>query len=187
MDLYNGIEIEKQDLRKWVEDSTNWAFTHGIVMRDETHEDLVNFVPFMLFPSPFSKHLYDEAIAVQKDFQTLYHYASKDHKFLTESLKSVIVHDEFTKRLFEIYDQVHREGCWPRIYFNITRSDYMIDQTSSAADQPYQLRQIEMNMIAASFGGLGTFLSLGSAFALYIFSDSFLLIMKGDHGCLILF
>ena len=157
MDVYDGLQFEENDLAKWVEDSKAWAFTHGIVIKDSASENLVNFVPFMLFPSPFPKDLFDQATRVQNDFQLLYHRASKDHLFLSESLKNVIVHDDFTRRLYRIYDAVRAEGCRPRIHFNITRSDYMIDQRSgNTSGQPYCLRQIEMNMIAAGMACIGS-------------------------------
>ena len=87
MDVYEHLNLGEEDIHQFAEESTDWSFTHGIVMRNNEHQDLANFVPHMLFPSPFPKYLYEEAMLVQKDFQTLYHRASLDHEFLKDSLK----------------------------------------------------------------------------------------------------
>ncbi|XP_057291485.1 glutathione synthetase-like [Hydractinia symbiolongicarpus] len=163
MEMYKNTKLNKDDITQIAQDATDWATIHGIVMRNGKHKHLTNFAPFMLFPTPFPTYLYDEAMMVQKDFHTLVHRASLDHEFIHSSLKSVIVHDEFTKRQYEIYDQVRKEGIKPKFNFNIIRSDYMVDETKKDVVvnghtleeiRPYEIKQIEVNMIAASFGGL---------------------------------
>jgi len=160
MDIYKDLKLDESDLLKFSTDAQDWVQANGVVMRNRDHSHLINFAPFMLFPTPFPRYLYDEATLVQKDFQTLSHLASLDHAFIEESLKSVIIHDEFTKRQFEIYTEIKNGGFKPKFYFNITRSDYMIDQidvsADSGKDRAYEIKQIEMNMIAASFAGLCT-------------------------------
>lgn len=157
MDVYDNLKLDEADLLKFSTDAQDWAQANGIVMRNREQPQLLNFAPFMLFPTPFPKYLYDEAMLVQKDFQTLAHLASLDSKFIEESLKSVILHDDFTKRQYDIYTEVKKGGFKPKFYFNITRSDYMIDKNEGAdTKRPYEIKQIEINMIAASFAGLCT-------------------------------
>ena len=65
-----------------------------------------------------------------------------------------------------------------KIYFDIARSDYMIDQVKTEYDsrkslneeRPYEIKQIEMNMIAASFSGLS---SITPSLHRYFIEDSF--------------
>ncbi|KAM6113110.1 LOW QUALITY PROTEIN: glutathione synthetase-like [Pterocles gutturalis] len=59
--------------------------------------------------------------------------------------------DDFTARLFRIHKQVLEEGLAQSVFLGINRSDYMFD---SGVDGTPALKQIEINTIAASFGGL---------------------------------
>jgi len=164
MEMYpvNLTDKEISNISVYAQD---YASTHGILMRNNQNKKLTNHAPFMLFPSPFPKYLYDEAMKVQTDFQLLVHLASLDHDFIEESLKSVIIHDAFTKKQYDIYNKVRQENGQPKVVFNITRSDYMIDQVtpevqvngqSCTKARPFEIKQIEINMIAASFGCLNT-------------------------------
>eukprot|EP00058_Branchiostoma_floridae_P002025 XP_002587513.1 hypothetical protein BRAFLDRAFT_115857 [Branchiostoma floridae] len=149
----------------------DWAILHGVAMRTEEQpnsSDTVNFAPFLLLPSPVPRILFDQAKAVQRDFNLLVHRLSQDTNFLTSCLKSTIQVDDFTCRLFRIYEQVRREGVAQTVCLGLHRSDYMLDDPSRTgqengepeAKQPrldlLQLKQIEINCIASSFGGLGT-------------------------------
>lgn len=61
--------------------------------------------------------------------------------------------DDFTARLFKIHQQVLEEGLAQSVFLGINRSDYMFD--CGAGSLP-ALKQIEINTIAASFGGLAS-------------------------------
>jgi len=164
LDIFAKHKIPPTLLNEVVESAKDWAISHGLVMKFKENPTLSKHAPFVLFPSPFPTYLYNEAFQVQKDFQTLFHRASLDHEFIKDSLKSVIIHDEFTKLQYDLYEKVRQEGIKPKIYFDIARSDYMIDQVKTEYDsskplteeRPYEIKQIEMNMIAASFSGLSS-------------------------------
>lgn len=162
MDIYGHINLEPSVIKYVTCTAKDWALSHGIVMKNQQNESVANHAPFTLFPTPFPPYLYSEAMDIQKDFQLLFYRASQDFEFIKESLKSVVIHDEFTKQMMDIYEQVMSEGITPKAHFTITRSDYMIDQVKKDFDKnipmvesrPYEIKQIEMNMIAASFSGL---------------------------------
>ena len=62
--------------------------------------------------------------------------------------------DPFIKSLFEIHQDVRREGFAHEFSLGLFRSDYMLHQTAAGAAT--ELRQVEFNTIAASFGGLAS-------------------------------
>lgn len=58
--------------------------------------------------------------------------------------------DDFTRRLWQIYEKVHHEGIVQPVSLAIIRNDFMLDQNKSK--QVTQLSQIEINTISCSFG-----------------------------------
>ncbi|KAF2983391.1 hypothetical protein EK904_003937, partial [Melospiza melodia maxima] len=95
--------------------------------------------------------LFEQAYAVQQDFNLLVDAVSQNREFLEQTLASTIKVDDFTARLFRIYKQVLEEGLAQTVFLGINRSDYMFD---CGLEGTAALRQIEINTIAASFGGL---------------------------------
>ncbi|NWZ89571.1 GSHB synthetase, partial [Nesospiza acunhae] len=112
---------------------------------------VVNYAPFTLLPSAVPRALFEQAYAVQQDFNLLVDAVSQNKEFLEQTLASAIKVDDFTARLFRIYKQVLEEGLAQTVFLGINRSDYMFDCGLEGAAA---LRQIEINTIAASFGGL---------------------------------
>uniref|UniRef100_A0A8D2P109 Glutathione synthetase n=1 Tax=Zosterops lateralis melanops TaxID=1220523 RepID=A0A8D2P109_ZOSLA len=112
---------------------------------------VVNYAPFTLLPSAVPRALFEQAYAVQQDFNLLVDAISQNKEFLEKTLASTIKVDDFTARLFRIYMQVLEEGLAQTVFLGINRSDYMFD---CGVDGTAALRQIEINTIAASFGGL---------------------------------
>ncbi|XP_068453819.1 glutathione synthetase-like [Clinocottus analis] len=132
------------------------AFLQGIVMRTQescNSSELVTYAPFTLFPTPVPKAVYLQSLAVQTHYNTLVDKISQDQDFLQEALASTIEVDDFTARLFRIHQQILKEGRAQSIVLGLNRSDYMLDQ---GQDGSSSLKQIEINTIAASFGGLSS-------------------------------
>ncbi|OWK50847.1 Glutathione synthetase [Lonchura striata] len=130
------------------------ALLAGVLMRtgeQPNASDVVNYAPFTLLPSPVPRALFEQAYAVQQDFNLLVDAVSQNKEFLEQTLASTIKVDDFTARLFRIYVQVLEEGLAQTVFLGINRSDYMFD---CGLDGTAALRQIEINTIAASFGGL---------------------------------
>ncbi|XP_078608516.1 glutathione synthetase-like isoform X2 [Branchiostoma floridae x Branchiostoma japonicum] len=109
--------------------------------------------------------LFDQARAVQQDFNLLVHRVSHDRAFLTRCLSSVVKVDHFTAALFHIYEQVQEEGVTQSICLGLHRSDYLFDTNNNAvigtklngvtANRELQLKQTEINTIAAAGAGFG--------------------------------
>lgn len=132
------------------------ALLQGILMRTEemsNSSELVTYAPITLFPTPVPKAVFLQALAVQTHYNTLVDKISQDPDFLQEALASTIEVDDFTARLFRIHQQILKEGRSQSIVLGLNRSDYMLDQ---GEDGSSSLKQIEINTIAASFGGLSS-------------------------------
>ncbi|KAL3085808.1 hypothetical protein niasHT_034216 [Heterodera trifolii] len=159
----NETVAPQQQLNLLVEDALDWAHCFGLVLRTTEHKDrsdVCQAAPFALFPSPFPRNLFDEAMAVQKDLNLLYFRISWDLEFLKEAHQHVIPSDAFTRKMLEILEDVHSGGVKQHITLLTQRADYMChvtttdDQTETARQQQFELKQIEVNNIAVSMGGL---------------------------------
>ncbi|XP_030624793.1 glutathione synthetase [Chanos chanos] len=149
--LRNGDLIIKLE-----EIAKDTALLNGVLMRTKdtpNSPEVVNYAPFTLFPSPVPRALFQQALAVQTHFNRLVDRISQNPSFLEEALASTIKVDDFTARLFKIYRQVLQEPQSQSIVLGLNRSDYMLDQSE---DGNVSLKQIEINTIAASFGGLSS-------------------------------
>nr|CAD7606392.1 unnamed protein product [Timema genevievae] len=99
-------------LEEIVDKARDWALMHGAAMRskDNFSKDLLQLAPFVLLPSPFPRKEFEKAVSIQPILNELMHKVAHSHDFLVASLKSTIEVDEFTRKLFEIYETVNREG-----------------------------------------------------------------------------
>uniref|UniRef100_A0A8C5G3M8 Glutathione synthetase n=1 Tax=Gouania willdenowi TaxID=441366 RepID=A0A8C5G3M8_GOUWI len=141
---------------KLAEVAKDAALLHGVLMRTQEtpmSSELVSYAPFTLFPTPVPKAVFHQALAVQTFYNTLVDKISQDSEFLQEALASTIAVDDFTARLFKIHQMILKEGKSQDIVLGLNRSDYMLDQ---GGDGTSSLKQIEINTIAASFGGLSS-------------------------------
>lgn len=100
----------------------------GICMRQKSKydRDALHFAPFVLLPSPFPKDEYYKAVHLQTILNELMHKVKEkieeirsmesllqvahDYDFLKEALKNTIKVDEFTGRLWNIYETICQEG-----------------------------------------------------------------------------
>ncbi|KAI4873755.1 hypothetical protein NFI96_010614 [Prochilodus magdalenae] len=156
----NGIPedvLKNEDLiRRLEEVAKDTALLRGVIMRTKdkpNSPEVVSYAPFTLFPSPVPRALFHQALEVQVHFNRLVDRISQNPVFLEEALASTIKVDGFTAKLFNIYRQVQQEPQTLPVVLGLNRSDYMLDQS---ADGQTSLKQIEINTIAASFGGLSS-------------------------------
>ncbi|XP_008570496.1 PREDICTED: glutathione synthetase isoform X2 [Galeopterus variegatus] len=87
------------------------------------------------------------------DFNLLVDAVSQNAAFLEQTLSSTIKRDDFTARLFDIHKQVLKEGIAQTVFLGLNRSDYMFQRNTDGSPA---LKQIEINTISASFGGLAS-------------------------------
>ncbi|XP_019354826.1 glutathione synthetase isoform X2 [Alligator mississippiensis] len=152
--LWKDILHNEQLIQDVAAIAVDAALLEGVLMRteeDSNVSDVVNFAPFTLLPSPVPSALFEQAYAVQQDFNLLVDAISQNAEFLEHTLASTIQVDAFTAQLFKIHKQVLKEGLAQSLILGINRSDYMFDHGEEGSPA---LKQVEINTIAASFAGL---------------------------------
>ncbi|KAI5465618.1 hypothetical protein BGZ63DRAFT_347372 [Mariannaea sp. PMI_226] len=147
----------------------DWSIGNGLAVRppptviatdaDPKSISAIN-VPVTLFPSPFPKQCFAQAKAVQKTYNELYASVSRDEEFLAQVVKEVGDGDDFIRKLWNVHLKVKSEGYTQSTSLGLFRSDYMVHQDTSTSTPSLQVKQVEFNTIASSFGGLSTYTSL---------------------------
>ncbi|KAF4023579.1 hypothetical protein G4228_015252 [Cervus hanglu yarkandensis] len=153
---WGSLLQDEQQLEELARQAVDRALAEGVLLRTSqapSSSDVVSYAPFTLFPSRVPSALLEQAYAVQADFNLLVDAVSQNAVFLEQTLSSTIKRDNFTARLFDIHKQVLKEGIAQTVFLGLNRSDYMFqcNPDGSAA-----LKQIEINTISASFGGLAS-------------------------------
>ncbi|KAI0480207.1 glutathione synthase [Xylariaceae sp. FL0804] len=156
-------EITSREGDRLTEVAKDWALAHGLTVRPpptvvSTEADpqgiLATAVPVTLFPSPFPRVCFDQGVAVQKTYNELYASISQDEEFLAHIVKEIGDSDDFITELWKVHLRVKEEGYVQHKSLGLFRSDYMVHQ--GAAGSPPQIKQVEFNTIASSFGGLSS-------------------------------
>lgn len=150
------LPIEEARLLEVVEKAKDWAIMHGAAMRSKAdfNPDALQFAPFILTPSSFPRKEFEKAVALQTTLNELMHAVAHDEEFLRDTLKYTIKVDAFTGGLFDIYETVLKEGIAQPHSLALLRSDYLANFLESNA-----IKQVEINTIASSFGGISTFMT----------------------------
>eukprot|EP00092_Neocalanus_flemingeri_P009940 GFUD01010718.1.p1 GENE.GFUD01010718.1~~GFUD01010718.1.p1 ORF type:complete len:482 (+),score=144.35 GFUD01010718.1:71-1516(+) len=149
MDPCIPLPIPNEQLEDLVDKAKDYALMHGICMRqkDKFDRDALHFAPFVLFPTPFPRDEYNKAVELQTILNELMHKVAHDYDFLKESLKHAIKVDDFTGRLWYIYETIMSEGGpTQELDVGLFRSDYFYCCGSKG------IKQVEFNTIASSFG-----------------------------------
>ncbi|KAI1826153.1 hypothetical protein F4861DRAFT_498275 [Xylaria intraflava] len=145
------------------EAAKDWALAHGLTVRPppaviaagaDPQNILASAVPVTLFPSPFPKVCFEQGISVQKAYNELYASLSQDEAFLAQTVKEIGDSDDFITELWKVHLRVKEEGYVQHKSLGLFRSDYMVHQDT--ATSRLQIKQVEFNTIASSFGGLSS-------------------------------
>ncbi|CAH2354684.1 glutathione synthetase [[Candida] railenensis] len=147
-------EAQKLDL---IERLQQWSLSNGLVMYPPNFKSYSAAVaPITLFPTPFPKKSFHNALEVQKTFNELYiNLVTKEKSWLLEILDFLAPFDKtFTGKLYEIYQESQKLGVKQPLSLGVFRSDYMVNDIDNV-DQP-EIKQIEFNTVSVSFGGLSS-------------------------------
>jgi glutathione synthase len=85
------LTLEQQ--KYLVERLKDWSIVHGLAVRpsprlvNDTKEVLATTAPVTLFPSPFPRRCFEEAISVQLAYNELYSGISRDERWLGEIIE----------------------------------------------------------------------------------------------------
>ncbi|KAK3302119.1 glutathione synthase [Chaetomium strumarium] len=146
--------LERERLVQTIKD---WTIAHGLAVRpppalagNDAEGVLAMSAPVTVFPSPFPKSCFEEAVAIQPKYNELYARISQDEEFLDVLVQEVAGGDEFIANLWDVHRRVKEEGYVQNLSLGLFRSDYMVHQDG----EHLQIKQVEFNTIASSFGGL---------------------------------
>lgn len=152
-----NLPIEEDLLKELVEKAKDWAVMHGAAMRSKTkfNPDLLQFAPFVLFPSMIKTEDFYKLVNVQLIFNELVHKVAHNKEFLKKCLSDTILVDQFTRNMFNILEMVEHEGIAQPFSLGLVRCDWMLKNDPSHDQQHCSWKQVEINTIAAGFGWLG--------------------------------
>ncbi|XP_049288275.1 glutathione synthetase-like isoform X2 [Anopheles funestus] len=146
--------LDEAQLLDVVEKAKDWAIMHGAAMRSKQdfNPDALLFAPFILTPSSFPRKEFQKAVDLQPLLNELIHAVAHDSQFLLATLSSTEKVDEFTRSLITIYRTVLSEGIAQTVTLALLRSDYLPNFSDA-------IKQVEINTIASSFGGISTIMT----------------------------
>ncbi|XP_015117252.1 glutathione synthetase [Diachasma alloeum] len=156
-----NLPLDPEELEELVDRAKDWALMHGMGVRptSNTTKDIIQFAPFALLPSVFPREEFEDACEIQVILNTLMHRVAHDYKFLKETLEGPIRVDPFTRRLFQIYETVYKEGFTQKVSLGLLRSDLMLDSCCKgnvSLQKPFCCwKQVEINTMASGMAWLG--------------------------------
>uniref|UniRef100_A0A0K0ED10 Glutathione synthetase n=1 Tax=Strongyloides stercoralis TaxID=6248 RepID=A0A0K0ED10_STRER len=150
--MEKNISINKETLVEYAKD---FALLNGLSMRTSEYpnaSDVIEHAPFTLFPSYFDENSFRYVQNLQKDIQILYYKVSQDIPFLIETHKDIINQDDLIKGLCDTLIKSSIDPNPQQFDLILQRSDYMPHINN---DNILEIKQVEVNNIAVSMGGLG--------------------------------
>lgn len=141
----------------------DWSIAHGLAVRPppafklgdlDPHNVLATTAPVTLFPSPFPRVCFDQALGVQQQYNQLYAGIAQNEDFLRTIVEELLEVDDFIAKLWNVHLKVKEEGYVQNLSLGLFRSDYMVHQDLETPGSTPSIKQVEFNTIAASFGGL---------------------------------
>ena len=143
-----------------------WSAQNGLVVA-AAQAGTFTHAPLSLLPTPLPRDAFERARALAAPFGRLTAAVAADAEFLRTTLAGACASDDFTARLFALFELVRGQKarmpshgsfsaaeCMRRqapahgVEVGLLRSDYMVDAPTG------KLLQVEVNTIAASFACL---------------------------------
>ncbi|KAL3105846.1 hypothetical protein niasHT_026621 [Heterodera trifolii] len=144
-------DFDKENIQAIFEDAVDYAQALALVTLPHTHEgrgDEALIHPFTLFPTPFPRQLYEQAIELQWAYNLLYFRISNDFDFLIEHYEIAAKTNAHVRHYLNIMKEVKKEGIKQKKTLLLGRSDYMchvVKDENTEEGERYELKQIEFN------------------------------------------
>jgi glutathione synthase len=154
----DGLAIGDLSLEKLTAHATSYASARGLQVEKRTGDgsSVYECAPMSLLPNAYPREAFLRAQSLALPFNLLVDRISRDGDFLTATLGEVADADPFTGKLLELYKAIYIKDqdrfATSADRLGILRSDYMLNVKGEG--QPLELKQVELNTIAASFAGL---------------------------------
>lgn len=152
-------QLTEQEESELAENLNQWSLANGFIMYPPNFETYgATVAPTTLFPTPFPRLSFDNALAVQKTFNELYiNVVAKHRDWLINIIRELSAFDrDFTGRLFDSYNEAIKQSpnntLVQPVSLALVRSDYMVDTKGLAP----QIKQVEFNTVSVSFGALSS-------------------------------
>uniref|UniRef100_A0A914H8B9 Glutathione synthetase n=1 Tax=Globodera rostochiensis TaxID=31243 RepID=A0A914H8B9_GLORO len=142
------VVFDEENVQTLVEDAIDYAHNVFLIVRTQERKDISDYaqiVPFTLFPSPYPREMFKEAIDVAKAMSLLYFRVSRDFEFLKMVYKDVLELDESIRNYMNICEEVLNEGIKQPFSIYLQRADYYVHVREDGAEKKYELKQIEVN------------------------------------------
>lgn len=156
--LFDYNEIDSDQLLEFVSLARFYAASPAGLLKVLNREGLSSFtlqhLPFTLLPTPFMKSKFELALELQPHINLLWHKCAKDTDFLHTCLDNVAKSDTYISKLLDILDRTAHLNV-KRIRLNMVRSDYMLHRDIGSSSTDFNLKQVELNTIAAGLINIG--------------------------------
>ncbi|KAH9281023.1 Glutathione synthetase [Echinococcus granulosus] len=141
-------KFSEQELKDWLLNFSDFAALNGVLKQN--HDGAIMTLQHTFLPSPYPQVQFKEAVDIQRFFNSLFLSVASDYEFLESTFKPVLSQDEYVNNLWRIYQLDHELGPVQPLKLSLNRSDYMLHSAFPGCP----LKQVEMNFIAVSFGGV---------------------------------
>lgn len=135
----------------WKPDTTaavDLALIHGLLQYGA--DGALGHCPLMLVPTELERDRLAQLQDLTAPSSLLFHRVAQRLDFLAEQLQETAAADEYTGFLLQLAQA--SQGDLPDLRLLIMRNDYFVTQPDAAG--VVQVRQVEFNSMAASYGGL---------------------------------
>ncbi|KAL3071535.1 hypothetical protein niasHT_031899 [Heterodera trifolii] len=165
--------INEQEINRLAKFAIEWCHNNGLIVRQllgrdhkiggtplieiiQERADIAGFPPLTLFPSPFPRSAFEQAMNVQKAMNLLYFRVACDFDFLMDAFKDVTKADNHIAKLVELVKEIHEEGIRQPITVMLQRADYLLDvvENNETNEVKYEPKQVEINTGAIGATGL---------------------------------
>ena len=149
-------ELSELQIDCLVEKLQQWSLANGLVMYPQGFtQSSTSVAPITLFPTPFPRKSFENAVNVQKTFNELYAGVVKNKDWLLNIIELLSEFDpDFTGKLYDTYKKSVDLGIKQKLSVGLFRADYMVND--KAGSEYPEIKQIEFNTVSISFGGLST-------------------------------
>ncbi|XP_065896143.1 glutathione synthetase-like [Dysidea avara] len=144
--------------KQLIQDAMDCVVEYGVLIkakaRSTQHCAVVQAVPIALWPSVFPQKHYEFLIQVQMDYNILLNKLSSN-ELLVDSLQCMMKHDDYIKRLIEVYNKIDWTKQQP-ISIGFQRCDYFLHTEDGEASNGSRVspKLVEMNAFGTASAGI---------------------------------
>jgi len=148
--------LSDEQRERLISNIEDWQLCNGSLLKviHDSPEQTVLAYPIgvTLFPTPFPRHLFEQALALQETYNMLYAGVAEDREWIHGALKGMLEVDELVSMLWGIHEEVEQQGYVQDLTLGVFRSDYMLHVPQEGPRREIQLKQVELNTVSCAGG-----------------------------------